>query len=162
MVTKFYGILPQIKSQVNRSSVATFQPLFTSSPISFNEEESHCETESADMFTNQSDESVDDELYHDSGVTISEFQDKVSTLQTKHRLSAAAVKDILSLFAFVLPLPNRCPSFFRYKKGTIPDDEPLKIPVSQGTCYILPFKQMMSNVIKRYPNVCLTRRLKQT
>lgn len=128
-------------------SLFSFQPLKTSSLINFDE---------SDGATSCSDDILDEHfetLYHGSGVSVRGFCDQMSAMQTKHRLSDAAMKDILSVFSTVLPLPNKCPTFHHLKKETVPEDEPLKLTLSNGVCFLLPFAEIMENIVRRHPDI---------
>ena len=78
-------------------------PRFTSSPIPFDESGAVHTSETSSVV---SDDSIE-ELDRGSNVFISCFQEKIDAIQSKHRLSDAAVKDILSTFSSILPLPNK-------------------------------------------------------
>lgn len=134
--------------QISREpSIFSFRPLETSSPIPF--DESDGATSCSDGIVDESFES----LYNGSDVSVCGFRDQISAMQTKHRLSDAAVRDILSVFSTVLPLPNKCPTFHHFKQGTAPEDEPMKLTLSNGICFLLPFAEIMQNIMRRHPNL---------
>lgn len=86
-------------------------------------------------------------------MSITDFNSKLATIQSKHKMSDACVADVLLLMASVLPLPNKCPSIHAYKAVLRPDDLPFTIPVTSGVCYGLPFNEIVARILARYPYV---------
>lgn len=131
----------------------TPSPLRASSPVPFDEMDSlndENSTESSDSECTRSSDS--DELYHGSDLSVKKFEEKLIALQTKHRMPDAALKDVVNLFASVLPLPNKCPTYYRFKESVKCDDEPVKLTLDGGVCYFLPFKSIVQNILLRYPD----------
>jgi len=123
-------------------------PLRTSSPIPFDEgDSSHVGSTSC----SSSSSSSDDELYPGSNISINDFITNIAKIQSKHKLSDSCVGNLLLTFASVLPIPNKCPSLRAYKDFLKPDDLPLALTVTSGVCYVLPFSEIVSKILVRYP-----------
>jgi len=66
-------------------------------------------------------------------------------------MSDACVADVLLTMASILPLPNNCPTMSAYKEYVKPEIQPVTIPITSGICYILPFDEIVSNILRRHP-----------
>jgi len=108
------------------------------------------ESEETESSSNSSSNSNDD-LYPGANISVADLTKRLSMIQSKHKISDACVGDILTMFASVLPLPNKCPSLVHYKEFLKPDELPFTVPVTGGICYILPFKEIVSRILFRYP-----------
>ena len=130
-------------------ATSSFRPLLASSPIPFGEEES--ERESLASYRSDSSDS-EETLYRGSDITVADFNCKIAKLQSNHGLSDATVKDILAIFSAVLPLPNKCPYYYRYRQATTPLDKPFTVPISEGLCYVLPFQSIIRDILRKNPS----------
>ena len=82
---------------------------------------------------------------------MSDLNTNIAKIQAKHKISDACVGDILLTFASVLPLPNKCPTLRAYKEFVKPEEQLLTIPTTSGVCYGLPFNEIISKILARYP-----------
>ena len=67
-------------------------------------------------------------------------------------LSDAAVTDVLNLIGDIFPIPNRCPSLYKYK-GNLSGSQDLPIeihPCSEGEIFVLPFGEQIERILNKY------------
>ena len=70
------------------------------------------QSSSEDELTDDDEEEVEmdaDPLFADSQTSSNELCWALNAVKLKHKLSNAAVRDILALFKIILPIPNKCP-----------------------------------------------------
>lgn len=130
-----------------------FVPLRTSSPIIFNSDNSSSDhTQFSDA---QSDDESDGEvIFPGSDIPVSYISQRISTLSSKHALSDAATEDILKLMSDILPIPNACPTLYKFKKLTAESSSLIQIDkCTDGEIYVLPFVEQICTILKRYPDI---------
>lgn len=133
-----------------------FRPPHTSSPIPFDAEISEPEY-SADSISISSDTDslYTDELYRGSGIHVQDFEAEFLRIGAKHRMSDSSLRDMLGLFAEVLPPGNQCPTLHKLKKFEIEDfftDVERKQAVN-GMYYTLDVAKQIETICLRFPYI---------
>ncbi|XP_065669099.1 uncharacterized protein LOC136088678 [Hydra vulgaris] len=146
----FNDLEPNFSGNVDNDSLfLKQQPIWTSSPINLEKSNDFSFTTIYNE-TSSTNTSFED-LYENAMVSTISLKNQISTLATKHQLSSAAVGDIFKLISNILPIPNKCPSYYQYNK----DFSDILIDshdVDGGIIYVLPYQEQISNLLKNNPN----------
>ena len=100
----------------------------------------------------------ENDLCRGSSLSLTEFDERLRIIATKHRFSDKAISDVLKLIADALPYPNMCPSLHDFQKK---EKEVTVSPynVSGGLYYSLSVQEQMQKILSRsitFANLCRT------
>ena len=119
-----------------------FNPTFNECSLS----DQSNQNESTDTSSDENDSLTENQaefIYKDSNITLNEFADSLVLLKYRHKLSEAAVDDILNLVKILIPSPNKCPKTSRTLVKNIPNDVDVKDFLVCTNCKItIPFAKL--------------------
>lgn len=91
----------------------------------------------------------ENDLYRGSSMSLTEFNERLNNIATKHCFSDKAISDVLKLFADVLPCPNICPSLYQFQKKEKTETTVIQYDVKGGIYYSLSVSEQIRTILAR-------------